>query len=452
MSNNLKKELSLSQVIAMAAGGMIAAWMVEIKYWFALSGTGSFWALATTAVLVLPLAFVYSEMSAMLPFAGGANIWISNAFGWDLGWYFDWAQLLLYVLAMPTVSYGIVTMTNYFYPLTFFQTKIVALAVLILWFFMTNKEIKILGKIQNFLFWIMIITSIFVSINLITSGQWNMSNLKPWFPKGFSGYSAAVGILIFKYIGFDLIPQLSEEANFPRKDQWKAYIGAIGITFLIYGLAIISNGGIVSAEWIANIDIVDPRVADLVGKHWLAVMVVIVGILGTVTTLSGFWLSASRCLYGAAQQRQLSPIFTKINKDGQPYIGNIVVGILAIYFTVFAPEQWVEYIYTIYSFVAGIVYTAVVLAFLTLRKKHPDWERPFKVKGGVLVGLASLIFTLWVIYASLSEISTSSLFLLAGYLLLGVFFHLYAKRMQKLEPEKWKPIILGPQDIEKSHI
>lgn len=447
MSNNLKKELTLSQVIAMAAGGMIAAWMVEIKYWFALSGTGSFWALATTAVLVLPLAFVYSEMSSMLPFAGGANIWISNAFGWDLGWYFDWAQLLLYVLAMPTVSYGIVTMTNYFYPLTFFQTKLVALAVLILWFFMTNKEITILGKIQNFLFWLMIATSIFVSVTLITSGQWSLANLKPWFPKGASGYSAAVGILIFKYIGFDLIPQLSEEANFPRKDQWKAYIGAIGLTFLVYGLAIIANGGIVSADWIANIDIVDPRVADVVGKHWLAIIVVIVGILGTVTTLSGFWLSASRCLYGAAQQRQLSPIFTKINKEGQPYIGNIVVGILAIYFTIFAPEQWVEYIYTIYSFVAGIVYMAVVMSFFGLRKKHPEWERPFKVKGATFVGGAALIFTGWVIYASLSEISMSSLFLLAGYLFVGVLFHLYAKRMQKLEPEKWAPIILGPKDI-----
>lgn len=449
--NKLKKQLTLPQVIAMAAGGMIAAWMVEIKYWFELSGTGSFWALATTAVLVLPLAFVYSEMSSMLPFAGGGNIWISNAFGWDLGWYFDWIQLLLYVLAMPTVSYGIVTMTNYFYPLSFIQTKIIALIVLVLWFFMTNKEIKILGKVQNLLFWIMITVSVFVSINLIFSSKWSFSNLKPWFPNGFSGYSAAVGILIFKYIGFDLIPQLSEEANFPRKHQWKAYLGAIGLTFLIYGFAIISNGGIVSAEWIANTDIVDPRVADLVGKHWLAVIVVIVGILGTVTTLSGFWLSASRCLYGAAQQKQLSPIFTKLNKEGQPYIGNITVGILSIYFTVFAPEQWVEYIYTIYSFVAGIVYTSVVLAFLTLRKKHPEWERPFKVKYGIVIGIAALIFTLWVIYASLSEISTTSLLLLLGYLFIGMLFHLYAKRMQKLHPQEWKPIILTPKDIEKHH-
>ena len=32
MKGQLKRELSLSQVIAMAADGMIAAWMVEIIY------------------------------------------------------------------------------------------------------------------------------------------------------------------------------------------------------------------------------------------------------------------------------------------------------------------------------------------------------------------------------------------------------------------------------------
>lgn len=450
--NKLKKELTLSQVIAMAAGGMIAAWMVEIKYWFELSGTGSFWALLTTAVLVIPIGLVYSEMSSMLPFAGGANIWISNAFNWDIGWYFDWAQFLLYILAMPTVAYGIVTMTNYFYPLTFAQTKIIALFMLIIWFFFTNMKIKILGKIQNLLFWVMIIASIFVSTNFIFSGNWSIQNLRPWFPKGFPGYSAAVGILIFKYIGFDLIPQLTEEANYPRKDQWKAYAGAIGLTFLIYGLAILGNGGIVSPEWISKADIVDPKVADLIGKHYLAVLVVIAGILGTITTLSGFWLSASRCLYGAAKQRQLSPAFEKLNKHGQPIIGNIVVGIFAIYFTVFAPEKWVEYIYTIYSFVAGAVYFMVALSYLILRIKRPEWERPFKVKHGLLVGILALAFTIWIIIASLSEIAPSSLYLLTAYFAIGIGFHIYAKRMQKKRPKEWKPIVLGPEDIKKQNV
>ena len=63
--NTLRKDLSLSQIIAMAAGGMIAAWMVEMIYWFELSGSGSFWALLATGIFIIPLGLIYSEMSSM---------------------------------------------------------------------------------------------------------------------------------------------------------------------------------------------------------------------------------------------------------------------------------------------------------------------------------------------------------------------------------------------------
>ena len=50
--SGLRKELKLSNMITMAAGGMIAAWMVEIKLWYELSGPGSVFALLTLAILL----------------------------------------------------------------------------------------------------------------------------------------------------------------------------------------------------------------------------------------------------------------------------------------------------------------------------------------------------------------------------------------------------------------
>ena len=68
--NGLRKELKLSNMISMAAGGMIAVWMVEIKFWFELSGVGSVLSLLTCALLILPLCLIYSEMTSMMPYAG----------------------------------------------------------------------------------------------------------------------------------------------------------------------------------------------------------------------------------------------------------------------------------------------------------------------------------------------------------------------------------------------
>lgn len=447
MANGLRKELKLSSMIAMAAGGMIAAWMVEIKYWFELSGVGSVLSLLTCAILLLPLCFIYSEMTSMMPYAGGQNIWVTNALGWNIGFGACWLVMLLYVMAMPTVAYGIASMIGYLTPITALQTKIVAAIILVIWFFLTNKELKVLAKLQNILFWSTLAVSLAASAIFIFSGQWSFETMQPIFPNGFNGYTAAVALLIMKFVGFDLIPQLSEEANFPKKNLWKAFLGALGCTVLIYGMAVIGVGGIVDNEWIAQTDIVDPRVADIIGMHWLGVVIVVMGALTCITTLSSFWLSASRILYGASQQHQMTPRFSKLNKNGQPQVANIVVGILSIYFTIFAPDAWVNYIYTIYGLAAGLVYLLVAISFLKLRSSHPEWPRPYKIKAGTLLGILAIAFCVWVIYSSAIAMDMGAWIVLIIYAVLGILLWIYAKHMQKKDPVNWAPVELSPDTV-----
>ena len=132
----LRKEIKLPGMIAMAAGGMIAAWMVEIKYWFEIGGGGAALSLLTCAILILPLAFMYTEMTSMMPYAGGQNIWITNAFGFNTGFASCWIIMLLYIMAMPTVSMGIASMLAYLFPITTTQIKIIAAVLLVGWYFL----------------------------------------------------------------------------------------------------------------------------------------------------------------------------------------------------------------------------------------------------------------------------------------------------------------------------
>ena len=170
--------------------------------------------------------------------------------------------MLLYIMAMPTVSMGIASMLAYLFPITTSQIKIIAAVLLVLWFFLTNFELKLLTRLQNVFFWSTLVIAIIADILFITSGKWSLANIQ-WFPNGFSGYTAGIGLLIMKFVGFDLIPQLSEEANFPKKDIWKAFVGSLGCTVLVYGLAVVAISGIVSLDWIDGVDIVDPNVCRL---------------------------------------------------------------------------------------------------------------------------------------------------------------------------------------------
>lgn len=446
MGNELKKELNMPSVIAMAAGGMIAAWMVEIKYWFEITGPGSVVSLFTCMILVLPLCLIYSEMTSMLPYAGGENVWVSNAFGWNLGWFSGWGLLLLYIVAMPSVAFGISSMMSYLYPVTFIQMKMIAAGIIVLWYILTHFEIKHLALIQNIMFWSTLAVSLCASLIFIFSKQWDMVTFKPWFPNGVKGFSAGVGLLIMKFVGFDMIPQLVEESNVPKRKIVWAFLGSMLATLIVYGMAIIAVGGIVSTEWILKTDIVDPRVADIVGMHWLGLIIVIMGIITCITTLTGFWLSAARTVYGAACQRQFSPMFTAINKYGQPWKANLVVGVLSLYFTVFAPEKWINYIFTITGLSAGLVYLLVSLSFLKLRNDKPQWERPYKVKYGYLMGIISVVFTLWVIYTCISAMNAGAWLATGIYFALGIPFILYTKYMQKKKPLEWEPIVLSPDN------
>ena len=446
-NNGLRKEIKLGGMIAMAAGGMVAAWMVEIKYWFEIGGVWSFLSLVACAIMVLPLCFIYSELTSMMPYAGGQNIWISNALGWNTGFAGCWAILLLYVMAMPTVSYGIASMLGYIFPITNMQLKIISIVILVIWYFLTNSELKILAKMQNILFWSTLVVAVGADIIFIFSGHWQYANIQPIFRYGAGGFTAGIALLIMKFVGFDLIPQLSEEANFPKKDLWKAFVGSIGCTVLIYGLAIIAVGGVVGNEWIDQTDIVDPRVADLLGMHWLAMIIVIMGALTCITTLSSFWLSASRILYGAAKQHQMTSKFVKLNQHGQPQFANLIVGILSIYFTAFAPDAWVSYIYTIYGVVAGIVYLLVCLSFIRLRKTHPDWDRPYLMKGGAFWGYYGILFCIWVIIQNALAMDSGAITVLIIYIVLGLAFWGYAKMQQKKDPQNWAPIVISPETV-----
>lgn len=447
MNDGLKKSLKLPQLIAMAAGGMIAAWMVEIQYWFELTGAGCLLALLLCAVFVLPLCFIYAEMTSMLPYAGGENVWVTNAFGWNPGWICAWFVLLLYVMAMPTVAYGISSMLGYIFPVTDLIEKVVAAVILVAWFFLTNYELKFIAKLQSILFWSTLFVSLAASVIFIVNGQWSLDNLTSnLFPNGGTGFGAAIALLIMKFIGFDLIPQLSEEADFPKKDLWKAFLGSLGLTVLIYGMAIVGVGGIISQDWVLQTDIVDPRVADMIDMHWLGIVIVVMGIGTCLTTLTGFWMAASRTLFGAAQQRQFSNVLTKVNKHGQPWIANIVVGILSIYFTIFAPDEWVNYIYTIYSVTAGIVYLMVCLSFIKLRYSHPEWERPYRLKAGMFFGICGIVFCVYVIYQSLLAMNPPAWIAFLIYAVVGVFFWIYAKYKQKSDPENWKIFITNPDN------
>lgn len=90
----------------------------------------------------------------------------------------------------------------------------------------------------------------------------------------------------------------------------------------------------------------------------------------------------------------------------------------------------------------------VALSFLKLRKSHPEWNRPYKLKAGIFFGIFSVVFCLYVIYISAITLDATAWLVLAAYIVVGLCFWGYAKMMQKRGAANWEMKITSP-DTEK---
>lgn len=449
----LKRNLTFMQMIAIASGAVIGGWLAEAPYWFSVTGAGAAIVFPILAVLLIPVGLAFSELTAMLPFASAVDIWTTNAFGHKVGWAAQWMMFLIQVVEPPMMAFIFITAINFFIPIPTNMMVWVAIGIVFLWYILSNFNISLTGNLANIFFFTMVGISLLVAFTLFTSGHWSFSNISNhggMFPKGFNGIFVAFAVFSLKFIGFEMTPTMIEETNFPASKMWKIILSALFVPAILYFIVVLSIGGLAPWQEIANMSMPEP---ELIAKFGLpgiiGIAAIIAGILHAFTTLMGFWTSSARVLYGAAQLNQLPKIFMKVNKHGQPAFSNFVVLLFSVFFCLFTGDNWVQYIYAVSCIAAGLIYFICCLDALVLRKKHPDWERPYRAPGGDWLFILGMIIGIWIIIGSCLELPIGGYISLAIYVIIGLALHILMEVYRKRDPEKHKLITLTPADKDK---
>ncbi|MEJ8752282.1 APC family permease [Lagierella sp. ICN-221743] len=450
--NKLKKNLSIFNMIALSSGAVIGGWLAEAPYWFKTTGAGAAFIFPILALLLIPVGLAFGELTAMLPFASGVDIWTTNAFDHRMGFGVQWMMFLVQVVEPPLMAFIFGTVINHFIPLSQMQILIIALVIVTIWFIASNYDIKLAGTLSTIFFVVMIAASLIVSFTFLFSGKWSIENINTsggFFPMGSKGVFIAMAVFSLKYIGFEMAPTLIEETNFPAKDIWKVIASALLIPAILYFIVVMAIGGLAPWQEISEMTMPEPQLVALHGlPKIIGIVAIISGLLHAFTTLMGFWTSSTRVLYGAAELNQLPKAFSKINKHGQPYISNIVVYVFTILFCFFSGSNWVQYIYAISSIAAGVVYFVSCVNVLVLRKKHPEWERPFKAPGGVPMMICGMIISVWLMIGAGLELDKGGYISLLAFVVVGFIVYFIDKSYRKSDPNK-QPITLTPEDIDK---
>ncbi|MFC1863813.1 APC family permease [Thermodesulfobacteriota bacterium] len=451
----LKPKVGMVFMMLLGFGAIIGPWMIQMPWYFSLAGPAVGLAFFVSAILMTPIVFAYGELVPMLPFAGGEWIFTRHAFGRATAWLVAWLLFWVYVDVNVFMGFSVVRMGQVIFGIeevSRLAITLIAIVVLLIFSVINYFGVKVSIWTQFFMTLLLGLIGYVIAFMFIGSSHWTTANFTPFFATGAGGWLTAVGILVVMYVGFDVVPQMAEEAKYPRHRQIWVMLGAIWLTASLYILMCTANAGMMPTSWIMEQLVVSPEILKM---HWGLTPWVFVNIAALATILTcfnAFLLGASRLVFSLGRSRTLPPFLSHVNKYNVPDYGLWFVCIIAILFIAAAGEQWVEIMLSTAGVAIGVVYGLVSLSATILRKSHPDWPRPYKMPWGTGMGIVGAIIGLICAVFSSFAVPGTGWIMLIIYLVIGLVIYLWMASKSKSDAEAYGEIIMTPDDITEDRI
>jgi amino acid transporter len=415
--SDFNKVFSAWDILVIAFGAMIGwGWVVSSGGWIESGGViGAMLGFLLGGVMIFFIGLTYAELTAAMPQCGGEHVWSYKAMGSTGSFICTWAIILGYVsvacfeaCAFPTIITYLWPgfLKGYLYTVAGFDVYaswlIVAIVVAFLIMIINILGAKTAATLQTVLTVIIGGAGILLIVASVINGS--VDNLNGQMFVGSSTGSIIKSILSvavvtpFYFIGFDVIPQASEEINVPPKKIGKMLILSVVLAVAFYALVILAVGLVLNPSAIetsqAGTGIVTAdAMAAAFGTKIMAKVIIVGGMCGIITSWNSFMIGGSRALYSMAESYMIPPIFSKLHKKHKtPIYAIALIGALTM-LAPFAGRKMLVWICDAGNFGCCLAYCMVSISFLVLRKKQPDLERPYKVKAYRFVGIMAILMS-----------------------------------------------------------
>jgi ethanolamine permease len=292
----------------------------------------------------------------------------------------------------------------------------------------------------------------------LVSGKFDfdlLTNIEPepgnskWLPFGLKGVAPALPYAMWLYLAIEQLPLAAEEATDVKKDMPRGIILGL-ITLIITGLGVVFlNVGIGDgAKFFGSENAEDPLLEGykvIFGEGLATKSLGLLAVAGLIASFHTIIFAYGRNIYSLSRAgyfpRWLSITGQKRKTPHIALISGGIVGFMILLIMFFAGGQNSAFGKTILSmavFGAVIAYAMQCLAFIILRVKHPNIERPYRSPLGIpgaLIALIISIFTLCFLF--LIKDNLYGVIGMAIWFLVGViYFALYGRHRLVFSPEE----------------
>jgi len=445
----LKPKIGGLRLLAMAVGGILGPWMIQLPFWFSFSGPSVVIGFILGAILLTPIIMAYGELTSMLPFAAGEYIFVRRGLGRQAGFFTGWTLIWLYVIVCAFMGPATVRMFEALAGLELSTGTVIlwALAVLAVIALLNYFNIIVSFTAQLIMTGVLVVIGVVMALLFFSHSDFDLGNFSPFFTSGIVGFLRAMAIAMTMYVGFDIIPQMAEESSVPRKRLFWVMFGSVAITGVFYIMVSLANAGMRPTSWILEQTVSDSTIASEAYGRWLEVLILVAAIATIVTSLNAFFIATSRVIFGLARARVLPPALSRVNRYDVPDLAILVTFVLAGLVIGLGGENWLNITITTATVTAGIVYGLCCVSVLALRSSHPEWPRPYRTPFVGFVGIGGAIIALGMAIFGGSSVVRTGWIMLVVFFVVGVAVYFYMETRGRADAN-YVEIVLSPGDAD----
>nr|WP_302479694.1 amino acid permease [Polynucleobacter arcticus] len=321
------------------------------------------------------------EMAVHEPVAGSfaayANTYVGPLAGYMVGWGY-WTYWIV-------VGIAEVTAVGIYMGIWFPETPqwIWALSSIVMMGLINLIAVKVFGEFE---FWFSLIKVVAIVAMIALGGSviffgftndWNpigLGNLWQhggFFPNGISGMLLSLQMVLFAYVGIEMIGLSAGEAENPRKTipmaidslAWRILIFYMGAIFVILAIFPWNEVGQQGSPFVVMF--------ERIGLREAAGIINFVVITAALSSCNAGIFSGGRLLYALSVNGYAPSPFAKLSKYGVPHravMATVAVCMTGVVLNYFVPDKAFQYIMAAVTFVGLMVWIAILITQIQFRR------------------------------------------------------------------------------------
>ena len=381
-------------LVAIAINGIIGAGIFGLPSdVYGRIGSYSLIAFVACAIVVTLIIICFAEVGSRFNETGGPYLYAREAFGSTVGFEVGWLIWLARLTAFAANCNLLVSYLGYFWPGSTGGSSRVAVIVFVV---VALTSINILGvreaaMVSNvFTVGKLVPLLIFVGAGLFFLNPQNY--LFAQQPE-YAPFSQSVLKLIYAFTGFEMAAIPAGETRDPRKHLPFALLIAMAVVALLYILIQVVCIGTFPGLAGSQKPLADAATQFLGGPGGA---IISAGALISITgNLNIVLLSGSRVPFAMAEQNQLPSFIGRVHQRFfTPYVAILITATVMLVLTLSA--TFIRAL-TISAIARLVTYAATSVSLLVFRRRKNAPPAMFKVRGGAIAAIVSLVLAAWLL-------------------------------------------------------